>query len=69
MAPSPTRLHQEFVVELVRQVANALLGRSCRVYVAPFDVRLPKDDEADARVDTVVHWPAPEADPTMNAGG
>ncbi|MFB1490192.1 MULTISPECIES: Uma2 family endonuclease [unclassified Thiocapsa] len=54
MAPAPTRLHQEFVVELVRQVANALQGRSCRVYVAPFDVRLPKHDESDARVDTVV---------------
>ncbi|MBP6261468.1 MAG: Uma2 family endonuclease [Chromatiaceae bacterium] len=54
MAPAPTRLHQEFVVELARQIGNALQGQPCRVYVAPFDVRLPRKDEADARVDTVV---------------
>lgn len=54
MAPAPTRLHQEFVVELARQIGNALQGQPCRVYVAPFDVRLPRQDEADALVDTVV---------------
>jgi Uma2 family endonuclease len=54
MAPAPTRLHQEFVVELARQIGNALQGPPCRVYVAPFDVRLPRQDEADAQVDTVV---------------
>ena len=54
MAPAPTRLHQEFAVELVRQVANALRGHVCRVYMVPFDVRLPKRDEADACIETVV---------------
>lgn len=54
MAPAPTRLHQDFVVELAAQIHPQLAGSSCRVYVAPFDVRLPKDDEDDARVDTVV---------------
>ncbi|SDW09796.1 Uma2 family endonuclease [Thiocapsa roseopersicina] len=54
MAPAPTRLHQEFVVELVAQIHPKLAGSGCRVYVAPFDVRLPKNDEADARVETVV---------------
>ena len=52
--PAPTRLHQEIVVELCRQVANALEGKPCRVYVAPFDVRLPKSTEEDDQVDTVV---------------
>jgi Uma2 family endonuclease len=52
--PSPTRSHQEIVGELHRQMANALLGKSCRVYVAPFDVRLPKSTESDDLVDTVV---------------
>jgi Uma2 family endonuclease len=52
--PSPSRSHQEIVVELCRQAANALEGRSCRVYVAPFDVRLPKSTEEDDQVDTVV---------------
>ena len=52
--PSPSRFHQEIVGALYRQVANALEGRPSRAYVAPFDVRLPKSDEADDKVDTVV---------------
>ena len=39
---------------MYRQVANALEGKSCRAYIAPFDVRLPKGAEADEQVDTVV---------------
>lgn len=52
--PSPSESHQEIVVELCRQVANALKGKPYRVYVAPFDVRLPKSNEGDDQVDTVV---------------
>jgi len=52
--PSPTQSHQEIVGELHRQIANALEGQSGRVYVAPFDVRLPKSTEEDGLVDTVV---------------
>jgi Uma2 family endonuclease len=54
MAPAPSRLHQEIAVELTRQIANQLRDHRCRVYAAPFDVRLPKNDEADQRIDTVV---------------
>jgi Uma2 family endonuclease len=52
--PSPSWSHQEIVVELCRQAANALEDKPCRVYVAPFDVRLPKSTEDDDQVDTVV---------------
>jgi Uma2 family endonuclease len=52
--PSPTILHQEIVGELHRQIANALRGKPSRVYMAPCDVRLPKSDEDDGLVDTVV---------------
>ena len=52
--PSPTRLHQEIVAELSHQLASALEGKPCRVYVAPFDIRLPKSTEEDDQVDTVV---------------
>jgi Uma2 family endonuclease len=52
--PSPTRSHQEIVGELLFQIARALEGKSSRVYVAPFDVRLPKSSEEDDLVDTVV---------------
>jgi Uma2 family endonuclease len=54
MAPAPARAHQESVLEMARQVANALQGKPCRPFIAPFDVRLPKSNEADASVDTVV---------------
>jgi Uma2 family endonuclease len=52
--PSPSQSHQQVVVELCRQAANALEGKPCDVYVAPFDVRLPKSSEGDDLVDTVV---------------
>jgi len=52
--PSPTRVHQEIVGEIYRQLANALDGKPCRVYAAPLDVRLPKSNEHDDKVDTVV---------------
>ena len=52
--PSPSRLHQSVVLELGRQLANTLEGKPCRVYVAPFDVRLPKSSEQDDQIDIVV---------------
>ena len=52
--PSPSRLHQEIVVELCSQLAIALEHKSARVYVAPLDIRLPKSTEADELVDTVL---------------
>lgn len=51
---APQRIHQEIVFELGRQVGNYLQGKPCRGYVAPFDVRLPKANEADDKVDTIV---------------
>jgi Uma2 family endonuclease len=52
--PAPSRLHQEVVGELHRQIANSLQDRRARVYAAPFDVRLPKQGGADDQIDTVV---------------
>lgn len=54
MGPAPTRRHQEVAFELARVIAAALDGSPCRPYIAPFDVRLPRGDEADDAVDTVV---------------
>jgi Uma2 family endonuclease len=53
MAP-PVRAHQRVVVELLRQIADALQGSPCEVNVAPFDVRLPDADEADDDILTAV---------------
>ena len=56
MAPAPTPLHQLWVGEVYRQLADTLSGTPCRVFLAPFDVRLSHDDtfEVDADIDTVV---------------
>jgi Uma2 family endonuclease len=52
--PAPSPSHQGIVGELYYQVARALEDSPWRVYVAPFDVRLPKSTEADEQIDTVV---------------
>ncbi len=54
MAPAPLVEHQEVAGEVYRQLANQLDGQPCRAYIAPVDVRLPRGDEADAAIDTVV---------------
>jgi Uma2 family endonuclease len=54
MSPGPNRAHQEVLGELFYQVRRQLEGHPCRVYVAPFDIRLPKGNEADELIDTVV---------------
>lgn len=54
MAPAPLRVHQELLLELASQTRNALEGRPCRPFIAPFDVRLPRGDEAERDIDTVV---------------
>ncbi|MBL8473693.1 MAG: Uma2 family endonuclease [Rhodocyclaceae bacterium] len=51
---APNRMHQEFVGELYFQIAAALRDRPCRIYVSPFDVRLPRRNEADEQVTTVL---------------
>jgi len=54
MAPAPDLAHQEVAGEIYRQVSNILLGKPCRALIAPVDVRLPKLNEDDDRIDTVV---------------
>lgn len=54
MSPAPPRRHQEILGELYRQFANHLLDKACKVYLAPFDVRLPEENEEDTEVKTVV---------------
>ncbi|MHB1654711.1 MAG: Uma2 family endonuclease, partial [Desulfitobacteriaceae bacterium] len=45
MQAAPTPTHQEILMELSRQIANYLTGKPCKVYPAPFCVRLTKGDE------------------------
>ncbi|MHB8057961.1 MAG: Uma2 family endonuclease [Desulfuromonadaceae bacterium] len=55
MSPAPGRRHQEISGELFRQLANYLKGKQCKVYDAPFDVRLSDQvDASDNYIETVV---------------
>lgn len=52
---SPSSIHQEISMEICRQLANFLAGKHCKVYPAPFDVRLfEKDEDTPDDIDTVV---------------
>jgi len=52
--PAPSPSHQCIVAGLCAQLYVALKEKPSRVYIAPFDVRLPKSTEDDEQVDTVV---------------
>jgi Uma2 family endonuclease len=48
MMATPNRTHQEVLGALFNKFYNFLEGKSCKVYVAPFGVRLfPKPDNSD----------------------
>lgn len=47
MSPSPTQKHQEVSGQLFRRIGNFLEGKPCKVFSAPFDVRLNADEEDD----------------------
>lgn len=54
MSPAPGRWHQEVVLGIGAQVRLFFRGKSCQPFVAPFDVRLPRGDEVDEAIETVV---------------
>ncbi|RLJ80357.1 Uma2 family endonuclease [Pedobacter alluvionis] len=54
MSPAPSRIHQGILANIFGPIYNALNGKSCRVYSAPFDVRLAKKSVDDKEVFTVV---------------
>lgn len=41
------QMHQEMVGEIHRQLANFLKGKPCKIFMAPFDVRLNADNDDD----------------------
>jgi len=43
MMAGPLQFHSEISGEIFRQTANYLLGKPCKVFHAPFDVRLSED--------------------------
>jgi Uma2 family endonuclease len=54
MSPAPSPTHQLVPVEITRELANYLKGKSCKVFSAPFDVRLAHLGKKDKEIITVV---------------
>ena len=54
MTPAPSTRHQEILGELHRLFSQYLYGKPCKAYLSPFDVRLPKGDDEDEGVLSVV---------------
>ncbi|MBI0398779.1 Uma2 family endonuclease [Cyclobacterium marinum] len=53
-AAAPRRIHQEVSMVLSNTLYQFLKGKTCKVYVAPFDVRLPVSSRKHKDIDTVV---------------
>jgi Uma2 family endonuclease len=52
---SPSDVHQAVSGDIFRQIANYLVGKTCKVYSAPFDVRLfETEKDTPESVDTVL---------------
>ncbi len=54
MSPAPSRKHQRITGDIFSAMNGFLKGRKCEVYIAPFDVRLPRRSKDDKDIITVV---------------
>ncbi len=54
MSPAPNFEHQVLAGELYRLIANFLTKQPSRVFIAPFDVRLPRKSNEDHEIYTVL---------------
>jgi Uma2 family endonuclease len=54
MSPAPGGNHQIISVNISGELYHFLKNKSCKVFAAPFDVRLVRDEKSDKKVKTVV---------------
>lgn len=54
MSPAPNRLHQEIAGSIHILIGMFLQNKPCKVYSAPFDVRLPRKSKNDKEIITVL---------------
>ncbi|HAH55559.1 MAG TPA: Uma2 family endonuclease [Flavobacterium sp.] len=56
MSPAPSRKHQDISWDLIREIDRVFRNKECKMYAAPFDVRLVnfKESTADNQIITVV---------------
>jgi Uma2 family endonuclease len=56
--PAPLRIHQEIIGNLYFKIRQYLEGKSCKLYLAPFDVRIP--DSAETNDQLIQHVVQPD---------
>ncbi|RYY07963.1 MAG: Uma2 family endonuclease [Sphingobacteriaceae bacterium] len=54
MSPAPAEFHQRILTTVGNEIYNHLKRKSCKVYFAPFDVRLVRKSLDDKQITTVV---------------
>ncbi|MDF2432008.1 MAG: hypothetical protein JWP44_1639 [Mucilaginibacter sp.] len=54
MSPAPGSVHQRISLRLARWIGNYLEGKPCEIFIAPFDVRLPRISVNNKEIFTVV---------------
>ena len=54
MSPAPREIHQRVLNEINFELMSFFRNKTCRVYPAPFDVRLPTKGIADNQIYTIV---------------
>ena len=54
MSPAPNTKHQRISMGLTRELLNFFKGKTCQLFAAPFDVRLPQKSKKDEQIYTVV---------------
>ena len=54
MSPAPREIHQRVLNEINFELMSFFRNKACRVYPAPFDVRLPTKGIADNQIYTIV---------------
>lgn len=54
MSPAPDLAHQDVAGDVYFQLMQVLRNKPCRPFIAPIDVRFPKNNEDDEFIDTVV---------------
>ena len=54
MSPAPREIHQRVLNEINFELMSFFRNKTCRVYPAPFDVRIPTKGMADNQIYTIV---------------
>jgi Uma2 family endonuclease len=54
MSPAQGNAHQEIALNIGSELNYFLKNKTCKVYIAPFDVRLVREEKSDQKIKTVV---------------